>query len=67
MELYLKDRTVLAALDEYRAYLEQEERLRAPLSDIVEGIILYFLDEHPQFRAWNAHRLCSVGLHEDGS
>jgi hypothetical protein len=52
MKLYLKDRTIREALNEYRAYLKQEEGLQAPLSDIVEGMILYFLDEHPQFRAW---------------
>jgi hypothetical protein len=42
-------------------YLEQKEKLQAPVSDIVGGIVLYFLDEHPQFRAWSARRHCSGG------
>ena len=56
MKLHLNDAKVAQILDLYRMYLEQEEELKAPVSDIVEGIVLYFLDEHPQFRAWNAHR-----------
>lgn len=57
MKLYLRGPATLAALNEYCAYLEQEEGLQAPVGAIVEGIILYFLDEHPQFRAWSALRL----------
>ena len=59
MRLHLNDAKVRQILDLYRMYLEQEEELQAPLSDIVEGIVLYFLDEHPQFRAWSARRQCS--------
>lgn len=61
MKLHLKDAKVSKILDLYRMYLEQEEGLRAPVSDIVEGMVLYFLDEHPQFRAWCARRRCSDG------
>lgn len=56
MKLHLNDAKVAGILDLYRMYLEQEEELQAHLSDIVEGIVLYFLDEHPQFRAWNAQQ-----------
>ena len=56
MKLHLNDAKVRQILDLYRIYLKQEEELCAPMSDIVEGIVLYFLDEHPQFRAWNAAR-----------
>lgn len=56
MKLHLNDAKVGQSLDLYRMYLEQEENLQAHVSDIVEGIVLYFLDEHPQFRAWNARR-----------
>lgn len=59
MELHLSDAKVGQILNLYCLYLEQEEGLQAPLSDIVEGIVLYFLDEHPQFRAWSARRQCS--------
>jgi len=62
MKLHLNDAKVGQILDLYCTYLEREEGLRAPISDIVEGIVLYFLDEHPQFRAWNAHRRSSGGL-----
>jgi len=65
MKLHLNDAKVSQILDLYRMYLEQEEGLRAPMSDIVEGIILYFLDEHPQFRAWNARWRCSDGEKEE--
>lgn len=61
MKLHLNDAKVGQSLDLYRMYLEQEEKLQAPVSDIVEGIVLYFLDEHPQFRAWNARRRSSGG------
>lgn len=56
MKLQLNDAKVGYILDLYRTYLEQEEELQAPINDVVEGIVLYFLDEHPQFRAWNARR-----------
>jgi|GEM_PF-2618110 len=56
MKLHLNDVKVGQILGLYCTYLMQEEGLQAPVSDIVEGIVLYFLDEHPQFRAWNAHR-----------
>jgi hypothetical protein len=56
MKLHLNDAKVCQSLDLYRIYLEQEEELQAPVSAIVEGIVLYFLDEHPQFRAWDARR-----------
>jgi hypothetical protein len=56
MNLHLNDAKIGKILDRYRMYLEQEEGLQASKSDIVEGIVLYFLDEHPQFRAWNARR-----------
>jgi hypothetical protein len=59
MKLHLNDAKVGQILDLYRMYLEQEEELQAPMSDIVEGIVLYFLDEHPQFRAWSARQRCS--------
>jgi hypothetical protein len=61
MKLHLSGAKVGQILDLYRKYLDQEEGLQAPMSDIVEGIVLYFLDEHPQFRAWNARRRCSGG------
>jgi len=61
MKLHLNDAKVAGILDLYRMYLEQEEGLQAPVSDIVEGIVLYFLDEHPQFRTWSARRRCSDG------
>lgn len=64
MKLHLNDVMVGQILDLYRMYLKQEEGLQAPMSDIVEGIVLHFLDEHPQFRAWNAHRRCSGGEKE---
>ncbi len=56
MNLHLNDAKIGRILDRYCMYLEQEEGLQAAKSDIVEGIVLYFLDEHPQFRAWNARR-----------
>lgn len=59
MKLHLNDAKVGQILDRYRMYLEQEEGLQAATSEIVEGIVLYFLDEHPQFRAWNARQRCS--------
>jgi len=65
MKLNLKDARVRRILDSYCTYLEQEEGLRADMDDIVEGIVLYFLDEHPQFRAWNARRLRSGGAVEE--
>lgn len=65
MKLHLNDAKVDEILDPYRMYLEQEEELQAPVSDIVEGIILYFLDEHPKFRVWNVRRRCS-GSEMDG-
>ncbi|HEV2538366.1 MAG TPA: hypothetical protein VGU03_01545 [Frateuria sp.] len=65
MKLYLNDSKVGEILDLYRIYLQQEEELRAPMSAIVEGIVLYFLDEHPQFRAWNARGCCSGGEVEE--
>lgn len=66
MKLHLNDAKVGQILDLYRMYLEQEEELQAPVSDIVEGIVLYFLDEHPQFRAWNARRRCSGSEVDEG-
>lgn len=59
MKLHLSDAKVGQILDLYRKYLDREEGLQAPMSDIVEGIILYFLDEHPQFRVWIAGRRCT--------
>jgi hypothetical protein len=58
MKLIFKDAEVRRILNSYCRYLEQEEGLLAPIDDIVEGIVLYFLDEHPQFRVWNARRQC---------
>jgi len=60
MKLHLNDANVGQLLDRYRMYLEQEEGLQAAKSDIVEGIVLYFLDEHPQFRIWSARRYRST-------
>lgn len=65
MKLNLRDAAVCWILDSYCTYLEQEEGLQADMDDIVEGIVLYFLDEHPQFRAWNARRRCSGGAAEE--
>jgi hypothetical protein len=67
MKLHLNDAKVGQILDLYCMYLEQEEGLQAPVSDIVEGIVLYFLDEHPQFRVWNARRRSSSGAAEESS
>lgn len=64
MELHLNDAKVGQALDLYCTYLKEEEGLQAPVSDIVEGIVLYFLDEHPQFRAWNARRCSGSSIKE---
>jgi hypothetical protein len=61
MKLHLNDAKVGQILDLYCMYLEQEEGLQAPMSDIIEGIVLYFLDEHPQFRAWHVRRRYSGG------
>jgi hypothetical protein len=67
MDLHLSDTKVGEILDLYRMYLEQEEGLQAPMSDIVEGMVLYFLDEHPQFRVWNVRWRCSGGAAEERS
>jgi hypothetical protein len=67
MKLHLNDAKVGQILDRYRMYLEQEEGLQAAMSDIVEGIVLYFLDEHPQFRVWNAARRSSPDSATEGS
>lgn len=40
MKLHLNDAKVGQILDLYCMYLEQEEE---PVSDVVEGIVLYFL------------------------
>lgn len=66
MRVNLEDAKVGQILDLYRMYLEQEEGLQAPVGDIVEGIVLYFLDEHPQFRAWSARLRCSGGEMDEG-
>jgi hypothetical protein len=58
MKINLNDAKVRGMLNSYCTYLEQEEGLQAAMDDIVEGIVLYFLDEHPQFRAWNVRRRC---------
>lgn len=67
MKLHLNDAKVGQILGRYRMYLEQEEGLQADMSEIVGGIVLYFLDEHPQFRAWNAARRWSSDSATEGS
>lgn len=67
MKLHLNDTKVSQILDRYRMYLEQEEGLQAAMSEIVEGMVLYFLDEHPQFRVWNAARRSSPDSANEGS
>ncbi|HET6432976.1 hypothetical protein [Dyella sp.] len=62
MKLNLKNAEVRRMLDLYCKYLDQEEGLRASMDDIVEGIVLYFLDEHPQFRDWNFRRRSPDGV-----
>lgn len=56
IEIRISDPETVLLLERYRQFLAEEDCVEGSMGQIVEGMVLAFLDDHVRFGAWCKQR-----------